>query len=196
MAPYDPASIPFEQWASAGALSFLPWTEHNPTPTNDPSTVQLPTPYTVCVLGASRGIGAHIAYAYVRAGCSAVILAARRMSGLQETAAECRRLNPNVQVEIASCDITDAGSLKALAATVGEKFGRLDVCVVNSGVAGEAVPKVTDEDEEGLAMVKMASDVNYVGTFYAAKYLIPLLLKTEKGAKAFVGINTGACECC
>lgn len=28
----------------------------------------------------------------------------------------------------------------------------------------------------------------------AAKYLIPLLLKTTDGAKAFIGINTGACE--
>lgn len=40
----------------------------------------------------------------------------------------------------------------------------------------------------------MEHQVNYNGTFYAAKYLIPLLLKTTDGAKGFIGINTGACE--
>lgn len=191
MAPYAPDEIPFHEWASQGALSFLPWTEHNPVPANDPSKVKLKRPYVVCVLGASRGIGAHVAYSYVKAGASGVVLAARRMSGLEETAKECQKLNPDVQVEIVSCDITDAESVAALAEKTQVKFGRLDVAVINSGVAGPVAVKVTDDD---LAMVKQCMDVNYAGTFYAAKHLIPLLLKTDNGAKAFIGINTGACE--
>lgn len=189
--PYEPDNIPFDQWASNGTMCFLPWTEHNPTPTNDPSNVTLKTPYTVLVLGASRGIGAHIAYSYARAGANGLILASRRISGLEETAAEVKKINPTAHVEIVSCDITDAASVKRLAETTQAKFGRLDVAVINSGVAGDVVPKVTDDD---LSAVKMAMDVNYVGTFYAAKYLIPLLLGTADGTKAFIGINTAACE--
>lgn len=192
MAPYNPDAIPFDQWASTGALAFLPWTQHDPTPAMDPSTVSLKPPTVVCILGASRGIGAHIAYAYVRAGASALVLASRRTAGLEATAAECRRLNPEVAIEVVSCDITDAASVKGLAERTAARFGRLDVAVVNSGVAGMAQPLITAEEE--LDMVKTAMDTNYAGTFYAAKFLVPLLLKTEDGAKAFIGINTGACK--
>lgn len=191
MAPYNPDTIPFDQWASRGALAFLPWTEHTPTPTNDPSNVTLPTPYVVLILGASRGIGAHIAHAYTRAGASGLVLAARRTSGLQTTAATCREIDANVEVESVECDITDAGSVEKLAEAAWRRFGRLDVVVVNSGVAGPVAATVTEDD---LEMVKVDMDVNYAGTFYAAKHLVPLLLRTEGGAKAFVGINTGACE--
>lgn len=147
--------------------------------------------YVVCVLGASRGIGAYIAYSYVKAGASGIVLAARTVAGLEETAAEIKKLNPNVEIEIVGCDITDADSVAALAQKTEKRFGRVDVAVINSGVSGPTAVKATDDD---LALVKQCMDVNYVGTFYAAKFLIPLLLKSENGAKAFIGINTGACE--
>lgn len=160
MAPYNPGDIPYDRWPSNGALGFLPWTEHNPTPANDPSKVQLKTPYVVCVLGASRGIGAHIAYAYVKAGASGVVLAARSLPGLEESARECRRLNPSVEVEVVGCDITDASSVAALVEKTQAKFGRLDVAVVNSGMAGKAATLVTEDDPEA---VKATMDVRLAG---------------------------------
>ena len=181
-------ALPIDQWTSKGAFTFLPWSTNDVTPANDPSKVQLKKPYVVSIIGASRGIGAHIAYSYVKAGASGLVLSSRRVSGLEETAAECRKLNPKIEIEIVSCDISSKESVASLAEKTAQRFDRLDVVVVNSGVSGPAASVVDDD----LEMVKMDMDVNYAGTFYAAKYHIPLLLNTEGGAKDFIGINTGA----
>lgn len=172
-----------------GKLSTAFQTRHNDIyPAIDPQPVTLPDPFVVCIVGASRGIGAGIALAYAKAGATGLVLASRRTSGLEETAAACRGINPNTQIEIVSCDITKADSVSALAEQTKAVFGgRLDVVTVNSGYSGPVVLKLHDTDPETF---QQASNVNYVGTFLCAKYLIPLLLATENGAKAFIAVSS------
>lgn len=169
---------------------FTKTTHNKPYPAIDTSKVRLPNSFTVLVLGASRGIGAGIAYSYAKAGASTLILASRRMSGLETVAAKCRTLSPLGEaavVEILPCDIADNSSVQALAAAVNGKFGgRLDVCIVNSGYSGDVVLKVEESPVEDW---KRCIDVNYVGTFLAAKYFLPLLRNTD-GAKAFIAVGS------
>ncbi|KAK4503947.1 hypothetical protein PRZ48_004862 [Zasmidium cellare] len=176
-----------DNWGSKGTGQVTPTSHATPNATIDPTKVTLPTPYVVCIVGASRGIGAGIAYAYAKAGASGLILASRRISGLEETASECRKINPKIEIEIISCDITSAESVSALADKTWQKFSRLDVVAVNSGYSGPVVLKVTETDPQTF---QNASNVNYIGTFLCAKYLIPHLLRTPNGAKAFIGVSS------
>lgn len=174
-------------WGFDSFSALIPTTHHNITPVIDGNNVKLPKLFTVAIVGASRGIGAGIALQYAKAGASGLVLASRRISGLEETAAACKKVNPNVQIEIIACDITSASSVSELADKTKAKFERLEVVVVNSGYSGPVELKLTDTDPETF---QQASNVNYVGTFHVAKYFIPLLLATKDGAKAFIAVNT------
>ncbi|KAK3641101.1 hypothetical protein LTR56_011547 [Elasticomyces elasticus] len=177
----------WDDTGAAGIAGFLSSNAHDIYPSIDPSKVQLPKPYVVCIVGASRGIGAGIAHAYAHAGASGLVLASRRVSGLEQVAAECTKINPKVRIEIVACDITSDSSVQALASKTKSTFGRLDVCVVNSGYTGPIEAKVTETPAGDFIN---ASNVNYVGTFLTAKYFIPLLLATEGGAKALIAVGT------
>src|SRR4051794_2941690 len=80
------------------------------------------------VTGASSGLGARFATALASAGAD-VVAAARRPERLADLAADVPRVLP------LRCDVTEEGEPERLVATALERFGRLDVCVNNAGVA-------------------------------------------------------------
>lgn len=175
-------------WGTRGVGHFVPTLHSQPYESIDPGNVKLPKPFVVCIVGASRGIGAGIACSYVKAGATGIVLASRRVSGLEETAAQCRKLNPDAEVRIVPCDITSFDSVAALAEKTKSEFnGRLDIVAVNSGYSGPVELKVTDTNPQTF---QNAINVNYIGTFLCAKYLIPLLLGTEGGNKAFIAVSS------
>jgi NAD(P)-dependent dehydrogenase (short-subunit alcohol dehydrogenase family) len=59
------------------------------------------------------------------------------------------------------CDITDAGSVAALFATVRTRFGRLDLLVNNAGIGAPAIPL----EELTLECWKAVVDTNLTGAF-------------------------------
>ena len=176
-------------WGGAGLSTFTETSHAEIHPSIDPTLLTLPQPFVVCVVGASRGIGAGIAHAYTKASATGLVLASRRVSGLEETASACKEINPKVDIEIVECDITSAASVAALAEKTKARFGRLDVVVVNSGVSGPVVLKLTETDP---ATFQQTIDVNYVGLFHCAKFLIPILLESENGAKNFITVSSFA----
>ncbi|KAK5168198.1 uncharacterized protein LTR77_006767 [Saxophila tyrrhenica] len=179
--------IPPSEWGATVASSFITKSHHEPYTAIDPSRARLPKPFVVCIVGASRGIGAGTVCSYAKAGATGLVLASRRVSGLEETAAKCKALQPDVETEIVACDITSNDSVAALAQTTKDKFSRLDVVVVNSGYSGPVVLSLTETDP---VTFQQAIKVNYVGTFHCAKHLIPLLLETDRGAKAFIVVSS------
>jgi NAD(P)-dependent dehydrogenase (short-subunit alcohol dehydrogenase family) len=80
------------------------------------------------VTGASSGLGSRFAAVLARAGAD-VVAAARRPERLEELAAATPR------VAAVRCDVTEAGAPEQLVRTALDRFGRLDVCVNNAGVA-------------------------------------------------------------
>ena len=153
----------------------------------DPTKTTFPIPFTVCVIGASTGIGEHVAYAYAKAGARSIIVASRRLEHLELVASKCRSLAPESTVEAIQCDVTSSDSVKALAERVQNEYGRLDVVISNPGYAGPVILKVTDGNPVDF---QHCFDVNVVGTYHAAHYLIPLLLSSQGGAKAFFTIGS------
>lgn len=175
-------------WGSTGLDSFTQITHSKPYESIDPDILRVSQPFVACIIGASRGIGAGIAIAYAKAGATGLVLASRRVSGLEQTAKECSKVNSGVQIEIVQCDITSSHSVQDLTDRTKARFGgRLDVVAVNSGFSGPVVLKVENTDP---LTFQNAINVNYVGTFLCAKYLIPILLDTADGARAFIAVSS------
>ncbi|MCF3963761.1 SDR family NAD(P)-dependent oxidoreductase, partial [Streptomyces fuscigenes] len=69
-----------------------------------------------------------------------------------------------------TCDVTDRASVTAAFASVGERFGRLDVLVNNAGIGAQG----TVEDNDDAEWTRVL-DVNVVGMARVAAAALPLL---------------------
>ncbi|KAL8759478.1 MAG: hypothetical protein Q9184_003603 [Pyrenodesmia sp. 2 TL-2023] len=161
--------------------------------TTDPSTVTLPSPFAVCIAGASRGIGAHIAYAYAKAGASSLVLVGRDKVALEAAVNETRRLaqKQDVQILPVICDISSDESLALLARRIKDDVGRLDVIVVNAALWGETATRVTEGSTKQFQDVV---NTDIMGAYLAAHHLLPIVLASGgDAAKALIAIGgTGA----
>ncbi|KIW93642.1 uncharacterized protein Z519_06247 [Cladophialophora bantiana CBS 173.52] len=135
----------------------------------------------------STGIGEHVAYSFARAQVAKMVISSRTMRDLEVVAAEVNRINPLGEIDIVECDVSKATSVEALADYVRTHCGRLDVLVLNAGYAGPVITKMNRGSPE---WVQRAFEVNTLGTYLAAHYLVPLLLQTENGAKGFMAIGS------
>jgi len=114
------------------------------------------------VTGASRGIGAAVARSLDAAGVR-LGLASRSGDDLGIEGAVAR-----------PCDVRDPAALEALVAATVERFGRLDILVVNAGVGGYGpfLDLPPDQLEEMI-------DVNVKGALYTVRAALPHLLRSE-----------------
>ncbi|KAF2253678.1 NAD(P)-binding protein [Trematosphaeria pertusa] len=160
------------------------------TPALDPANNKITASLAVCIIGASRGIGAGIAHAYASAGVSTLILCARPSSSQELSSVEqrCKELNPSIQTLCVGVDITSSESVAQLAQRIKEQVGKLDIVALNSGYSGPVVLKVTEGNPQDFQDV---FEVNVQGTYLLAHHLIPLLVES-KGARTFIAVGSFA----
>ncbi|KAJ4310425.1 hypothetical protein N0V94_008452 [Neodidymelliopsis sp. IMI 364377] len=172
------------------ADGFTQISHKQPTAAIDPSNNKLPNELNVLIIGASRGIGAGIAYAYAQAGAANLILAARASSSreLSTVAQKATKLAPSVPITTLPVDITSSTSVAELASSVKQKLGRLDILVLNSGYSGPVVLRLDAGDPQDF---KDVFDVNVQGTYLVAHHFLPLL-RESNGAKTFIAVNSWA----
>ncbi|MEQ1549988.1 SDR family NAD(P)-dependent oxidoreductase [Sphingorhabdus sp.] len=89
------------------------------------------------VTGASRGIGAATAEKLAAQGAH-VVLTARTAKDLE--AVEQRIFEAGGSATIAPMDLTEAGNNERLAAAVRERWGKLDILVLNAAMLGTLAP--------------------------------------------------------
>ena len=89
------------------------------------------------VTGASRGIGAATAEKLAAEGAH-VVLTARAAKDLE--AVEQRIFEAGGSATIAPMDLTEAGNNERLAAAVRERWGKLDILVLNAAMLGTLAP--------------------------------------------------------
>lgn len=89
------------------------------------------------VTGASRGIGAATAIALAAQGAH-VVLTARNAKDLESV--EDAIFNAGGSATIAPLDLTDGDSIARLAAAVTERWGKLDILVLNAAMLGTLAP--------------------------------------------------------
>jgi NAD(P)-dependent dehydrogenase (short-subunit alcohol dehydrogenase family) len=131
---------------------------------------------SVLVTGASRGIGRAAALALDRAGHD-VIAGVRDAEAADRLAAEASSRLRTVRL-----DITDAGSVRAAADTVG---GRLDALVNNAGVAVGGVVEALELDD-----LRHQLEVNVVGQVAVTQALLPAL-RAATGRVVFISSVSG-----
>jgi NAD(P)-dependent dehydrogenase (short-subunit alcohol dehydrogenase family) len=89
------------------------------------------------VTGASRGIGAAIAKALAAAGAH-VVLTARNAKDLEII--EQQIFEAGGAATIAPLDLTDGESISRLAAAIQQRWGKLDILVLNAAMLGSLTP--------------------------------------------------------
>ncbi|OHB59697.1 MAG: hypothetical protein A2167_03230, partial [Planctomycetes bacterium RBG_13_46_10] len=92
------------------------------------------------VTGASRGIGRAISIALAQESAT-VVLAARSLRKLRETAQRIKRVGGKAQIVVT--DLTEETSIKNLVKVTRQKFGRLDILINNAGITHSAKLKET-----------------------------------------------------
>ncbi|EXJ55030.1 uncharacterized protein A1O5_12769 [Cladophialophora psammophila CBS 110553] len=161
-----------------------------------PSNNPVPTkPFVVVVTGAGKGLGFHTALAYAKAGASGLVVSSRTQSDLDELSRQLKAVNSSINVLALVADMAKEADVAKLAAETKARFGRADVVIANAGVMGKyytaedgstRLPYNVEEDLDLPSVV----DINFVGSYYLAKYFIPLLKSSPNGAQAFIAISS------
>lgn len=128
------------------------------------------------IIGASRGIGAATAEAFVEHGAR-VVLAARSFDRMSETAELLRAAGGDVRV--VRVDVTDSATIAHAVETCVREFGRLDIAV-NNAAADNSVRVPLHETSEHAFDHILATNLR--GVFVAMRHEISAMLETGAGS--------------
>jgi NAD(P)-dependent dehydrogenase (short-subunit alcohol dehydrogenase family) len=126
------------------------------------------------ITGGGKGIGRAIALLFAKEGAQ-VLLNGTTKEAIEAVAEE---INQSDGRAIAyQADIANEENVKQMIDTALSEFGRIDILVNNSGIAGPTAPvvKVSLEDWQ------RTFDVNLTGAFLCAKYALPGMIEQKSG---------------
>jgi len=132
------------------------------------------------VTGASRNIGRAIALSLAAGGAAVAINTRSSREEADKVAQEIRAAGGRAEVFVA--DIADAGAVKAMAAGVIARFGRVDILVLNASVRTEK-PFLELSYEEWRLPLSITLD----GAFYLAQACLPSMIKAGGGSIVTLG---------
>ena len=137
------------------------------------------------VTGASRGIGAATATALAAQGAH-VILTARTAKDLE--AVEAAIFEAGGSATIAPLDLTDGDSIARLAAAVTQRWGKLDILILNAAMLGTLSPVSAIDGAEfaRLFTLNVSAQQVMIASFDA------LLRKSEAGRLVALTSSVGA----
>lgn len=135
------------------------------------------------VTGASSGIGRLLALRLARAGAR-VALVARRADRLEDLAAEIAAAGAEAMV--VPCDVADREQVGAAAERVLDRFGAVELLVNNAGYGHHR--RFLDWDLDDMERMMR---VNYFGSLYWTKALLPRMVERRRGWVVFVASVAG-----
>jgi short-subunit dehydrogenase len=138
---------------------------------------------TAVVTGASSGIGRALALRLAREGAR-LALVARRHDLLDEVAGEVR--NSGGVAAVLTCDVSDRQQVFDCAKRAADELGPIDILVNNAGY-GHHRPFL-DWD---LADMERVMRVNYFGSLYWTKALLPQMAERRQGWVVFMASVAG-----
>ena len=126
------------------------------------------------VTGASRGIGAATAQALAAAGAH-VVLTARTARDLENVEEEIHAAGGTAP--IAPMDLTESDSIARLANAISERWGKLDILVINAAI----LPALTPVTQIEQQFFNRALTLNVLATQALLGNFDPLLKRSEGG---------------
>ena len=133
------------------------------------------------VTGGGQGIGQAICWRLAHEGASVVVADINEESA-QRIAAEIAVQTGQATLGV-RVDVTDESQVAAMAAQIIERFGRLDVAVLNAGIliAGELVDFPAEQWHKVI-------EVNLIGYFLTAKHVARVMI--DQGNGSIIQINS------
>lgn len=122
---------------------------------------------TALVTGANRGIGKAIAAGAARLGATVLLTVRDRSSG-EQARREIVASDPDADVRVEVCDVSDLAAVRAFAADLTTRISTLDVLIHNAGV----LPAIRTETLDGHE-VTLATHV--LGPVLLTELLLPVL---------------------
>ncbi len=139
------------------------------------------------VTGGGMGIGKAVARVLSEEGCK-VVICARRMSYLEETAREISAATGGEVLPL-FCDTNDMAAVSAMVDQAVERFGKVDI-LVNSAAAPSGVVR-NDIEHAGDQELLFDLNTKVVGYFRCAKAVVPHMRKNGYGRIVNIGGLTG-----
>jgi short-subunit dehydrogenase len=143
----------------------------------------MPSKQVIAITGASAGIGRAVALRLAREGAS-IAICARRGERLAEVATEIEAAGGRALSIIA--DVSDERDMDELVRATVDRFSGLNVMICNAGfgVAGRLDVMPSDK-------MRRLIDVNYLGTYYAARAALPVFRRQGSGHLIIVSSIVG-----
>jgi len=136
------------------------------------------------VTGANSGIGLAIARAYLECGAAGVI-AVDRTGDVPEELSHALRLHPD-RLHFVRGDVTQEQTAIEFTQAALSRFGRIDVLVSNAGVSVTKPLHLHSPEEWDSVM-----DVNVKSLYWAARHVIPVMIKQSSGQILVTGSISG-----
>ena len=136
------------------------------------------------VTGSSRGIGKSIAELLASAGAS-VVVSSRKAEACEGVAADIRAAG--FEASAVPCNVSHAADIDALAATTVERYGRIDVLVLNAAVNPYMGPMLDIDDSAWHKTL----DTNVGGVLQMCQRVMPGMAERRDGAVIIVSSIAG-----
>ncbi len=137
---------------------------------------------TIVITGATSGIGKALAFALAKEKAT-LLLGARRMELLEETAKACLDLGATAYIH--QVDMAQPSSIETFAQWAAIQNGNIDILINNAGIGQRGLAKDTALDVDRQVM-----EVNFFGQVALTKMLLPHLIKS-KGHIAVISSLSG-----
>ena len=128
------------------------------------------------ITGGGTGLGKTMTLRLAEEGCD-IVVAARRVAALEETAGEVRDIGPRALA--IPCDVTDSAQCDDLVARTLSEFGRLDILINNAGIVRDEQQKslweITDEEW------RLGIDTNLSSVFYCCRPTLKHFVEQNSG---------------
>jgi NAD(P)-dependent dehydrogenase (short-subunit alcohol dehydrogenase family) len=137
------------------------------------------------VTGSNTGLGFACAKQLLSHKLSRLILAVRTTAKGEDAAAKLRKQHPEATIEVWLLDMSSYESVQAFAARTEKELLRLDIAVLNAGIAGSEFKIVPSTGHEE------ALQVNYLSTVLLTILLLPVLKdKSPAGTPGRLTVST------
>ncbi len=134
------------------------------------------------ITGGAGVIGSTAGKLFVEEGAKVVLV-----DMLEDNLKEIVESIDNENLSYAVADVTKEEETKKYIASAVEKYGRLDVCVLNAGIEGKIVP-IADLEMDAF---KKVLDVNISGVMLGIKHAVSEMQKNNNGSIVITSSNSG-----